>query len=419
MSKFVIAAMGTRGDMAPLLDVGLRLRDAGHDVVVAAHCLFRGLITESGLEFRLVGADVGVDMSDPYGVDLSGHDGMVAADKLAWPEGQRFLGNGLLEALIDEPADALLLGPITEFAGLQLAEAKGVPAIGLRLFPLSATAQHAPSLFGGKDFGGFGNRLSAEFGAWLFDTVYREPVAGFRRDLGLPKVSARELRRRRTASEWPVLHGYSQAVSPRPVDWRSGLEVTGYWWPPRPIDWEPPAELVEFLEAGPPPVFVGFGSTTEGMSRRAEFSEIVNEALRQYGGRALVQAGWLQLDVGGDNVLTIGSVPYDWLFPRIAAAVHHAGAGTTSASLRAGVPFAAVPGQADQGFWAHRMRVLGVSPATIPLQKLSVDSLVGALRALTGDNSYRENAARLAAHIAGEDGAGAAVKAIEAHLGTP
>ncbi|MFE3051718.1 hypothetical protein [Nocardia sp. NPDC059239] len=73
-------------------------------------------------------------------------------------------------------------------------------------------------------------------------------------------------------------------------------------WPPRPIDWEPPAELVEFLEAGPPPVFVGFGSTTEGMSRRAEFSEIVNEALRRYGGRAVVQAGWLQLDVGGDNL---------------------------------------------------------------------------------------------------------------------
>ncbi|WP_433566002.1 glycosyltransferase [Nocardia sp. CA-151230] len=418
MSKFVIAAMGTRGDVAPLLDVGVRLRDAGHDVVVAAHCLFRGLITESGLEFRLMGADVGIDMSDPYGVDLSGHDSLVDADKLAWPEGQRFLGNGLLEALVDEPADALLLSPITEFAGLQLAEAKGVPAIGLRLFPLSATAQHAPSLFGGKDFGGFGNRVSAEFGAWLFDTVYREPVAGFRRDLGLPKVSARELRRRRTASEWLVLHGYSQAVSPRPVDWRAGLEVTGYWWPPRPVGWEPPAELVEFLEAGPPPVFVGFGSTTEGMSRRAEFSEIVNEALRQYGGRALVQAGWLQLAVGGDNVLTIGSVPYDWLFPRIAAAVHHAGAGTTSAGLRAGVPFAAVPGQADQGFWAHRMRVLGVSPATIPLQKLSVDGLVTALHALTGDNTYRENAARLAARIAGEDGAGAAVEAIEAHLGT-
>ncbi|MBL1078302.1 glycosyltransferase family 1 protein [Nocardia sp. 2] len=415
MSRLVIAAMGTRGDVAPLLDVALRLRDAGHEVVVAAHCLFRDLVTEAGLDFRLMGLDIQGDMSDPFGLDLSGHD-VVEADKLTWPVGQRFLGNGLLDALADEPADALLLSPITEYAGLQLAEAKGIPAIGLRLFPLSATAQHPPSLYGGNDFGGLGNRLAADFGAWFFDTLYRKPVAEFRRDLGLPKRSARELRRQRTDSQWLVLHGYSPSVSPRPLDWRAGLEVTGYWWPPRPDDWEPPADLVDFLAAGPPPVFIGFGSTTEGISRQAEFSAIVDEALRRYGGRALVQAGWMQLDVGGDNVHTIGSVPYDWLFPRISAAIHHAGAGTTSASLRAGVPFAAVPGQADQGFWARRMRDLGVSPATIPLAKLSVDALLNALRALTTDDSYRDRAAALASRIVREDGAGTAVEAIEARL---
>ncbi|RMI32148.1 glycosyltransferase [Nocardia stercoris] len=409
--------MGTRGDVAPLLDVGLRLREAGHEVVVAAHCLFRGLVTESGLEFRLMGADVEVDLSDPFAVDLGEHPDLVPPEKLTWPVGQRFLGNGLLEALVDEPMDALLLSPITEYAGLQLAEAKGIPAIGLRPFPLSATRQHPPALFGDNDFGRPGNRFAAEFGTWFFDALYRETVAGFRRDLGLPKVSARELRRRRTAAEWPVLHGYSPSVSPRPADWRPGLEVTGYWWPPQPDDWEPPADLVDFLAAGPPPVFVGFGSTTEGRGRQDELSAIVNETLRRFGGRALVQAGWLQLDVAGDDVLTLGSVPYDWLFPRLAAAVHHAGAGTTSASLRAGLPFAAVPGQADQGFWARRMRALGVSPATIPLRKLSADGLLGALRTLTTENSYRANAARLAARIATEDGAGVAVKAIEDRLG--
>ncbi|MEU1205077.1 glycosyltransferase [Nocardia sp. NPDC005825] len=416
MSKLVIAAMGTRGDVAPLLDVALRLGDAGHEVVVAAHCLFRELITEAGLEFRLMGADVKVDESDPFNVDLSGHEDLVVPEKLAWPEGQRFLGNGLIEALVDEPMDALLLSPITEFSGFQLAEAKGIPAIGLRLFPLSATTQHPPSLVGDKDFGGFRNRLTADVGAWLFDTVYRGPVAEFRRDLGLPKVSARTLRRRRTASEWPVLHGYSPSVSPRPVDWRPGLEVTGYWWPPRPLDWEPPTELVDFLEAGPPPVFVGFGSTTEGRDRRAEFSELLNETLRRFGGRALVQTGWMNLDISGDDVMTIGSVPYDWLFPQVAAAIHHGGAGTTSASLRAGMPFAAVPGQADQGFWARRMRELGVSPATIAQRELSVDGLVSALHAMTTDSFYRDNATRLAERIAQEDGAGTAVKAIEAHL---
>ncbi|MGV9666558.1 nucleotide disphospho-sugar-binding domain-containing protein [Nocardia niigatensis] len=107
-----------------------------------------------------------------------------------------------------------------------------------------------------------------------------------------------------------------------------------------------------------------------------------------------------------------------WLFPQIAAAVHHAGAGTTSASPRAGVPFAAVPGQADQGFRARRTRGLGVGPATIPLQKLSVDGVAAALRALTTKDSYRDNAVRVSARIAHEDGAGVAVEAVEARVGT-
>ncbi|NNH69996.1 glycosyltransferase family 1 protein [Nocardia uniformis] len=410
MSRIIIVSIGSRGDIAPLTGLGVRLKEAGHQVVMAAHSVFDELITGCGLEFREMATNLDIDMTNP---DV---DKQKAGLKFAVPAGVRATGEGMIAALRDEPADLLLLPQLTELAGLALAEAKGIPAIGLRFQPMSATAAHPPSSMGVWSLGGIGNRLAADIGTWLVDRIYGGVVAGFRRDLGLPAVSVRELRRRRTAAEWLVLHGYSPVVVPRPDDWRPGLEVTGYWWPPRPLDWEPPADLVDFLDAGPAPVFLGFGSLVDSTAHSAEVSEIVGKALRQAGVRGIVQAGWLQLDVTGDDIMTIGEVPHDWLFPRMAAVVHHCGAGTTAAGLRAGVPVVGVPSYSDQPFWAKRLTDLGVSAGTIAHDRLSADRLAAAIRTAITDPALRENATRVAALLAAEDGIGETVKAIEAQL---
>lgn len=410
MSRIVIVTIGSRGDIAPLTGLGVRLREAGHRVTVAAHSVFEELVTGCGLEFRLMATNLDIDMTSP---DV---DKRKAGWAFASPAGVRATGRGIIEALRDEPADLLLCSQPAEFAALALAEAKGIPAIGLRFQPMSATADNPPSSMGAFSLGGFGNRMAAEAGAWIVDRAYGGAIADLRAELGLPVVPARELRRRRTAAEWPVLHGYSEHVVPRPADWRPGLEVTGYWWPPRPLNWEPPAELVEFLEAGPPPVFLSFGSMVDSAEHSARASKLVGEALAQAGVRGVVQAGWLQLDVTGEDILTIGEVPHDWLFPRTAAVVHHCGAGTTAAGLRAGVPVVGVPVYSDQPFWADRLQRLGVSAATIPYPKLTADRLAAAIRLAVTGSGVRMNAARTAAALADEDGIGAAVRIIEAHL---
>ncbi|RMI28380.1 glycosyltransferase [Nocardia stercoris] len=406
-----MAAIGSRGDIAPLTGLAAGLRDAGHEVTVAGHAVFADLITECGLTFREMPTNLDIDMTDPN-VDRE-----KAVRQFASPNGVRATGNGLIEALRDEPADVLLLGQLTEFAGFPLAEAKGIPAVGVRFQPMSATAAHPPAAMGARSFGPRGNRFAADAGAWLADRVLGGVVSGFRRDLGLPDVPVRTLRHRRTAAEWLVLHGYSPTVSPRPADWRPGLEVTGYWWPPRPRDWTPPAELLDFLASGPPPVFVGFGSLVNTAEHGAHMSELVAAALREAGVRGIVQAGWLQLDVREDDILTVGDVPHDWLFPRMAAVVHHCGAGTTAAGLLAGVPAVGVPLYSDQPFWAERLRALGVSPATIPYPKLTASSLAAAIRAATGDPAMRALAGEVAARIAEENGVATAVRALENHLG--
>jgi UDP:flavonoid glycosyltransferase YjiC (YdhE family) len=201
---------------------------------------------------------------------------------------------------------------------------------------------------------------------------------------------------------WPICHGYSPAVVPRPSDWPAEVQVTGYRWPATPEGWKPPDELVHFLAAGPAPVFVGFGSMTREQSGR--LGEIIGAGVTRAGVRAVVQSGWTGLSGAGRDVLTIGDVPHDWLFPRMAVVVHHAGAGTTAAGIRAGVPAVPVPMLVDQPFWAARLHRLGVAPRPVPVRELTAETLADALRTCLDRPAYRDRAAALARRVRAEDG---------------
>jgi sterol 3beta-glucosyltransferase len=224
MSRVLVIAVGSHGDVAPLTGVGVALQHAGHEVTVAAYTPFADMITRCGLGFRELPAELYLAAD---GAEVSPMRGLAA---FASPKGMRALGNDILTAVADEPADIVLLSPFAEMAGHPLAEARDIPSLGVRLQPLSASANYPPSVLGAWSAGAFGNRAAADAGAWSVDRLYGGVVAEFRRQLGLPRVAARLLRKRRTAAQWPVLHGYSPLVAPRPRDWRPGLDVTGYWW---------------------------------------------------------------------------------------------------------------------------------------------------------------------------------------------
>ncbi|GGP86764.1 hypothetical protein GCM10010266_06790 [Streptomyces griseomycini] len=164
---------------------------------------------------------------------------------------------------------------------------------------------------------------------------------------------------------------------PRPSDWRSGLEGVGNWWPRHGAAERLPTDLEDFLGAGPRPVLIGFGSMAAGDGER--LSEIAVRALRRAGLRGVLQAGSAGLAADGDDVLTVGDVPHALLFPRLAAVVHHAGAGTSAAALRAGVPAVTVPVTADQPFWAGRLAALGAATGPIPFRSLTAERLADSL----------------------------------------
>ncbi len=410
MSRVVIIAVGSRGDVAPLTGVGVALQQVGHSVSIAAYTPFAPMITGCGLDFRELPADLQLDAD---GAEVQPMKGLAA---FASPTGMRALGRDILAAVAEEPADIALLSPFAEMAGHPWAESKNIPSVGVRLQPLSASGQYPPTFLGAWSAGPTINRAAARAGASLVDRTYGRVVADFRRELGLPRTPAHALRKQRTAANWPVLHGYSPLVAPRPTDWRPGLEVTGYWWPADSGGWTPPDELTNFLSDGPAPVFVGFGSMMTTPARAEQLSDIIRRAAHEAGVRAVVQASWTGLDITDDTVLTIGEAPHDWLFPRVAAVAHHCGAGTTAAGIRAGIPAIALPAYGDGPFWASRLTALGVAAATIKQRHLAADHLAAAMRTAVSDPQLRDNARRLGAQIAAEDGAARVVSAVESLL---
>lgn len=415
MTRIMIVAFGTRGDVAPLTGLGTALRDRlGAEVIIAAQHPYRAMISAAGLGFRLLPKDTEQATRDSdYGQGLV--DGARARPSKDVLVQMRQDLTGVGEAMAGACADADLLlmeGPVGSLLGYHVAEALDIPSMGVFLQPASPTAQFAPPVLTTRSFGGWANRLIWQAGG-IGEKVYTPLIDNLRRDLGLPVQSRRTYQQRR-ARTWPILYGYSRHVVPRPTDWRPGLEVTGYWWPADDPDWRPSAELTDFLAAGDPPVFVGLGSTATAHGER--LSELFARALRKARVRAVIQSGWAQLRADGEGMLTIGDTPHHWLFPQLAAIVHHCGAGTTAAALRAGVPSVPVPGIVDQPFWGQRLHTLGAG--TAPLRRISIteDELAAAVSSAVHESRYRERAQHLSGRLVAEDEESVATEVISTYL---
>jgi sterol 3beta-glucosyltransferase len=414
--RILIAAVGSRGDVAPITGLGPALRGAGHDVSVATYGMFEHLITGCGLGFRLVPGDPQLLGASEQGQRWQ-EGGTGAMSGLRFirliAEHMRDVNAAVLRAARQD-TDVLVLAGLSWFGGYRIAQGLGLPSLGLALQPTHPTGQFPPSGLTTRSLGPWGNRAVGRAlmvaGPAAMDKSSKQLWA----QEDLPGVSIRQLYRRQEATRWPFIYGFSPSVVPRAPDWREGIEVAGYWWPAHPADWTPPADLEQFLAAGPPPVFVGFGSRNPADAAR--LTGIVAEARRQAGVRMVVQAGWANLGSAlhdDDNVLVIGEAPHDWLFPKMAAVVHHAGAGTTAAGLRAGVPTVSVPMITDQPFWAGRVTNLGAGPKAVPYKSLSAESLTTAISDAINRASYRSRAQGIAKRLASEDGTLPVIRALD------
>jgi len=414
--RIAILATGSRGDVEPYIALGMGLQGAGHAVRLVTHQNFEALVILHGLEFWPLAGNVQEIIQSREMCELLEKGKFLAATFRTSAILQRAALQWAREGLAACRGMDLLLGGIGGlYIGLSLAEKLGLPFLQAYLAPFTPTQAFPSFLFHGLPawLGVTLNRLSHHYTRQIIWQGFRSADSLSRRKgLGVPAASFWGPYNSRRIQGLPVLYGFSPSVIPPPPDWDTDTHVTGYWFIDAAADWTPPAALMDFLQAGPPPVYIGFGS----MSARkpAETADLVVQALRSINQRAILLSGWSGMHTADmpDSVFMIDSIPHSWLFPRVAAVVHHGGAGTTAAGLRAGVPSVVIPFFADQPFWGRHVARLGVGPEPVSRRQLTVERLAHAIQKAVTDQTMRQRAAGLGAKIQAEDGVGRAVAVV-------
>lgn len=420
--RLVIPTTGSRGDVQPYIALGQGLQAAGHDVCIATHGDFGDAIRSRGLDFYPVEDDSRALHASEIGLRMMEAGG----NPFKFIRELSRLRVSLMERLMvgcweaSEGADAVLVSMMAYFPGFSAAEKRGIPAIGLSLQPTTPSRLLAscffPALPRGLPLRGTYNLLSHLIVGESFWQLLRKTVNRTRQEvLGLPPVPffGPPLSQMRGT---PTLYGFSPRLVGRPRDWSANHHITGFWFLDAEADWTPPDDLVDFLDAGPPPVCVGFGSM--GHADPQAMTDLVVEALELAGQRGILLSGWggLSTRPPSDRIFVTEAVPHDWLFTRVSAVVHHGGLGTTAAGLRAGLPTVVVPHMADQPFWGRRVFELGVGPRPIPRKRLTPQRLAEAIRLATTDRALWARAVALGRQLRLEDGVARAVDHIEAIL---
>jgi sterol 3beta-glucosyltransferase len=394
-----ILAMGTRGDVQPYVALGLGLQRGGFDVTLGTTPDFRSLVEDAGLPCITTQQDL---------------RSMLARCRNARAAKWEFF-RMILQATpeLAAGADVLIYSPAFLLSVPHVVEQMGIPAIPTALQPFLTPTRVFPVVgMPAWPLGGWYNRFTYVLSEVFVTLLLTRPINRWRtQTLRLPRYKGRGLFAAIRQSRTPTLYGFSPTVLPKPPDWEAHVHVTGYWFLP-PHAWQPPEALRRFLAAGPAPVYIGFGSIEDPSA--ASRTRMVLEALRHAGVRAIIASGWggLQTSDAPENILLIDEAPHDWLFARVAAAVHHGGAGTVAASLRAGIPTVVIPFHADQPYWGRRVHALGAGPPPIPVARLSATGLAQALRQALDDASMRQRAQAIGAAIRAEHGVASAVQVI-------
>lgn len=398
--------IGTRGDVQPYIALCKGLMRHGHTCRIATHEEYKEWVESHGIEFRLVAGDPGELMK------LCVDNGMFSISFLR--EGVAKFRTWIDELLTSaweacQGTDVLIESP-SAMAGIHIAEGLGIPFFGAFTMPWTRTrAFPHPFAIPEHPMGGSYNYMTyVLIEQVLWKGIGWQVNRWRRQSLNLPNVSLDQLNPHRV----PFLYAFSPSLVPPPSDWHDWIHPTGFWFLDNPDPgWEPSKELEDFITSEPKPFYVGFGSIT--VPDPVEFIKTIIDAAVEANVKIILSEGWssrMQGDkkseiVYPDNVFPVKSIPHDWLFPKTAGVVHHGGAGTTSAGLRAGVPTIIKPFFGDQYFWAQQVEKMG---AGVYLRRFTSSKLAAAFQSIL-EPIVVEKAAMIGQKIRSENGVETAI----------
>lgn len=426
--KITCLTIGSRGDVQPYIALCKGLMAEGHECTIATHGEYKEWVEGHKIGFKSVGGDPAELMQ------LCVDNGLftVAFLKEGLAKMRTWLDDLLVSSWKACQGTELLIESPSAMAGIHIAEALQIPYY--RAFTMTWTRTRAyPQAFAVPEYkrGGAYNYMTyVMFDQVFWHAISRQVNRWRKKWLHLESTNLTTMEQDKV----PFLYNFSPTIVPPPLDWSEWIHVCGYWF----LDdassnnkvWQPPKGIEEFIDGahakGKKVVYIGFGSIV--VSDPREMTKCVVDAIVESGVHAILSKGWSDRgsrnskdkskigDSDGadgikypDSIYAIDSIDHSWLFPRIDAAVHHGGAGTTGASLRAGLPTIIKPFFGDQFFWAERVESLGVGDG---IKKLTTDALAKAMVSATTNERQIARARAIGASIRGEDGIGKAIQSL-------
>jgi len=411
--QITILTTGSRGDTQPYLALGTELKRSGFHVRIAAFENYKSFVTSHGLEFFPIQGDVSLVSSG-----ISAKSARKADNPLKVLLSFAKLKQYVFAMQMDffdacTGSDVIVYHPGAPI-GYFIARQMNIPSVLATPFPMTPTTEYPALIFYdsarlGKTFNYITGKILQQI-MWFpsssaIQNFWKGEFGKIPDHFGCPF-------NRQTTKALPTIISCSNFVFPRPKDWPENVKNTGYWFLDEESSWKPSKELKAFLKSGKPPVYIGFGSLGDP-EQADQTTDLVIHALRLSGQRGVLATGWSGMSKRENipkEIFILESAPHSWLFPRMAAVVHHGGAGTTAAGLRAGVPSIIVPFSNDQFAWGRRIFELGVGPKPIPRKVLTAKRLAEAIKSglsieITaksrdlGLKIQNENGSRVAAQI--------------------
>lgn len=417
MAVISVLAAGTRGDAQPPAMLCRELARRGHEVRFIAQREFADMIAGSGVSLKPLPGDLHAELNSADAQTFfAGGSNPLTFLRWFYDVGRKFAAQ-LTPAMKEFTAgsDIIVGTGLADYYSNIMARVHKTKAAHAYMQPAVPTREFPCALISVPPIAmpGWLNKLEARL---YFETAWlgARPIAKIAHDmLGLPPPSWRVPIMEELHRGQPFLMAYSEAFLPRPKDWPDHVEVTGFWFRDTPASWQPPEDLVRFIAAGSPPIYAGFGSMV--MKDPQATVNAVLEAVAKNNARAVIASGWsgYKPEHLPDNVFAVESIPHDWLLPQMAASIHHGGAGTTGASLRAGIPQIVVPFVGDQFFWGLQVEKRGVGPRRIAHKSLTADKLTRALSEALTDQAMRKRAMAMGERVRAENGLARAADIIE------
>lgn len=409
-----VVAWGGQGDFIPCAALALGLQKAGHSVKFATYLEDREFIESLGLECLPMdweAAESPILINRQPFITISQN-----SDQIKLPK------NSLLDELwrVCQNTEAIIFNGAS-YPCYYIAEKLSIPCFVASPQPHHQTVAFPhPFVTDGKSKGSIYNWLTY----LLFDQVFwqyiRQPINRWRQEkLQLPLLSFAEgLVGRMKGEKIPFLYSYSPTFLPKPKDWEDdNIHVTGYWFLDVTKNWQPPQELIDFLAAGEPPIYISNIWHQEVLSK-----EIIQEIYQLTQQRIIVHGldedAWL-IEESEQIFYLQGFIAYEWLFPQISLAIHHGGCGTTHSCLQAGVPMVVIPYQSDndQAFWSLQIEKMGLGIALLPEKEtISPQKLGSAIKKVISDRDMQQRAKNIAEKMRFENGVERAIEVFNSYF---